>query len=244
MKLLIGQDVDEFSTIGGRIVGDYIRENPGKLLCFAAGDTPLGIYKELIQMQKRGEVDLSTMYYVGLDEWVGIGIETKGSCAQVMEDNFYGPAGIDGSRVRTFDGLSKDLERECQEISQWIEKRGKIALTLLGIGMNGHLGFNEPFVNPEKETLIVELDQVTAEVGKKYFQDTTVPKRGITVGIKALREAREVILVACGSKKGGILRKTLVDAPSIKVPSSLMQDHERLTIVIDKEAFQGMWGEE
>ena len=244
MRILIGRDYHAFSVLGASYIADFIRANPGRLLCFAGGDTPLGIYKVLIEMQARGEVDLNSMYYVGLDEWVGIGHETKGSCAQVMQDGFYGPAGIDPSKIRVFDGLCLNLEQECAEIHAWIAERGKIALTLLGIGMNGHIGFNEPFVDPSKETLVVDLDETTVEVGQKYFNDVACPAQGITVGIKRLIEADEVILAACGPKKSGILKRTLTDTPSIAVPSTLMQEHEALTIVTDKDAFRGMWRED
>jgi len=243
MRLLVGRDYDEFSAIGATCAAEFIRQNPGKLLCFAAGDTPLGIYKALIAMQTAGELDLGSMYYVGLDEWAGIGYETKGSCAQVMQDTFYGPAGIPPDRIRVFNGLASDLEKECQEINRWIEERGGIALTILGIGMNGHIGFNEPFVDPEQETLVVDLDEVTARVGKKYFDGASCPTKGTTVGIKRLKEAEEVILAACGHKKGEILKKTLVEPPTVAVPSSLMQDHDKLTVVADKSAFFAMWGE-
>jgi len=242
MNILIGQDFDEFSAVGAGRVAAFIRENPGKLLCFAAGDTPLGIYQALIAMQARGEVDLNSMYYVGLDEWVGIGYETKGSCAQVMQDTFYGPAGIEAGRIRVFNGLASDLEKECEDVNRWIAARGGIALTLLGIGMNGHIGFNEPFVDPERETLLVDLDEVTAEVGTKYFDGSSCPIKGITVGVKRLKEADQVILAACGEKKGGILKQTLVETPTIAVPSSLMQDHDQLTIITDTDAFRAMWG--
>ena len=168
MKILVGQDWNDFSVLGANYIADFIHANPGKLLCFAAGDTPLGIYKALIDIQNCGELDLSSMYYVGLDEWVGIGYETKGSCAQVMQDNFYGPADIDLSRIRVFNGLCSDLKQECDEINTWIEKKGKIALTLLGIGMNGHIGFNEPFVDPTKNTLVIDSDAFKSMFCKKY----------------------------------------------------------------------------
>ena len=241
MKLLIGQDFSEFSAIGAKYIADFIGANPERLLCLAAGDTPLGIYKDLVEAQKSGEVNLNSMYYVGLDEWVGIGYETKGSCAQVMQDTFYGPAGIDPGRIRVFDGLCSDLENECNEVDVWIEEKGKIALTLLGIGMNGHIGFNEPNADPGKETLVIKLDNVTAEVGKKYFGGADCPGLGITVGVKRLLEADEVVLTAVGAKKGEILKKSIVDKPTAAVPSSLTQNHRGLTVITDKEAFRAMW---
>lgn len=241
MKILVGRDYNEFSKLAAKHVAKFIRANPNRLLCFAAGDTPIGIYEELIKMQKCGELNLNTMYFVGLDEWVGIGYETKGSCAQVMQDFFYGPANIDTARIRVFDGLAADLEKECEQVDRWITEKGAISFTLLGIGMNGHIGFNEPGTDPERLTHAVELDEVTADVGKKYFDGAACPAQGITVGIKRLKEAEKIILTACGDNKGAILKKTLIEAPTTEVPSSLLQDHGDLTVVTDVNAFRAMW---
>ena len=244
MKILIGRDHDEFSEMGAKYVADFIRANPGKLICLAAGDTPLGIYKRLAEMQKRGEIDLNSMYYAGLDEWAGIGYETKGSCAQVMRDNFYGPAGIECGRMRVFDGLAADLEKECKQVSQWVKANGGVAFTILGIGMNGHIGFNEPNTDPEKDALVVDLDAVTADVGRKYFHGAACPVKGMTLGVKTLKAADEVVLAVSGSKKGNILRKTLTEGPSTAIPSSLMRNCSNLTVLTDESAFRAMWGTE
>jgi len=238
MKILVGKDYEEFAEIGAEYVADYIRKNPGKLLCLAAGDTPLGIYKNLIAKQTRGEVDLNLMCYVGLDEWVGIGYETQGSCAQVMEDNFYALAEIDRNRICVFDGLSSDLESECGKIERWINEHGGIALTLLGVGMNGHIGFNEPYCDTETDVAVVDLDEMTSEVGKKYFSGAACPTKGVTVGVKPLKSASEVILAVTGAKKGNILKKTLTEEPSNAVPATLLQNHPKLTVITDELAFK------
>lgn len=240
MKLLIGRSDKDFAEIGAQYIAKFIRGNPQSLLCLAAGDTPLGMYKRLVELQHQGEVDLNSVYYVGLDEWVGIGYETKGSCMQVMMDGFYGPAQIRPENMRVFNGLAENMEEECAQVEQWVADHGGIGMTLLGIGMNGHVGFNEPYTDPQKSIVLHDLDNVTEQVGKKYFDGKSCPTQGVTIGIRLLSGAKQVCLVASGAKKAPILRKSLMEDPTVAVPASLMQLHEQLTVIMDQEAFRAL----
>ena len=240
MKLLIGRSDKDFAEIGAQYIAKFIRGNPQSLLCLAAGDTPLGMYKRLVELQHQGEVDLNSVYYVGLDEWVGIGYEIKGSCMQVMMDGFYGPAQIRPENMRVFNGLAENMEEECAQVEQWVADHGGIGMTLLGIGMNGHVGFNEPYTDPQKSIVLHDLDNVTEQVGKKYFDGKNCPTQGVTIGIRLLSGAKQVCLVASGAKKAPILRKSLMEDPTVAVPASLMQLHEQLTVIMDQEAFRAL----
>jgi 6-phosphogluconolactonase/glucosamine-6-phosphate isomerase/deaminase len=239
MVLQVEKDDEGFAAAGACRLAVYIRQNPGRLLCLAAGDTPLGMYRALIELQRQGQVDLNTVFYAGLDEWVGLGPETKGACLQVMTEGFFGPAGIQAQRVRMFDGLA-DPGRECDAMARWVAGKGGIGLTLLGIGMNGHVGFNEPGADTGAQTLVVDLDPITQAVGKKYFSGGPCPTQGMTLGLALLRAAGAVILAAKGPQKGRILRQALAQDPCAQVPASLFQTHPDLLVVTDEAAFRGM----
>lgn len=236
MHMIITKEERVLAYKVAKKVAEFINGHPDELLCFAAGDTPLKVFDELIKMQKNGEVDLNSVYYVGLDEWVGLGIKTFGSCVQVMNDHFYAPAGISPERKRVWDGLAEDMDKEIDEMNQWIRMHGGISLTLLGIGMNGHIGFNEPNTGLQMGCIQVPLDDTTKSVSVKYFDSALDVKYGIGVGAGELKAAKKVILMASGEKKAHIVYKTLKEEPNPSVPSSLMIDHEGFEIYLDEQA--------
>lgn len=236
MRISTSPDYDSLSDAVAGHIADFAKANPGALFCFAAGDTPLGTLRRLVALQSANRVDLKSMYYVGLDEWIGLGYEDRGSCKQIMQDNFYGPAGIPADHMLVFDGLDGDLVGQAGRHLDFIARRGGIALTMLGLGMNGHLGFNEPGTSPEFEGGIVDLDATTREVGKKYFRKAYALERGITVGLKTLRAAREVLLVASGEKKAEIVRAACAGKLTPDIPASLIMDHPHLELFLDRGA--------
>jgi len=235
MKKIIAETYEELSRETSQRIAMFIRENPDSLVCFAAGDTPLGTYSELVKMQAAGEVNLSDVYYAGLDEWIGLGENDKGSCYQVMHDHFYNPARIPKERIHVFDGL-KDPQISCEQMNEWLAKRGKLGLTLLGIGMNGHLGFNEPNVPQASGAIIVPLDETTKTVSVKYFDKELPVSMGVTLGLSTLLAAREVLLIASGEKKAQLIRNTFNGTKNPANPASMLQGHPRLTLLLDREA--------
>lgn len=234
MVTIIGANYQEMSLFAAQNVAMFINENPGRLLCFAAGTTPMGMFEKLIQMQNEKLVDLSSVYYAELDEWVGLGYEDTGSCSQVMADNYYIPAGIPEERLHIFDGLDTDTEKQCNLMEEWINNHGGLGLAVLGIGMNGHIGFNEPKTTGVYGCFTVELDDVTKKVSVKYFSKTLPVEFGITIGWKMLKSANQVILIADGEKKAPIVKASLEGAITDKVPASLMQNHTNLMVILDK----------
>lgn len=196
--------------------------------------------KTLLEMQSEGMVDLSSEYYVGLDEWQGIDYKTKGSCSQVMRDHFYTPARIPEDRMRLWDGKTTNPEKECAEVDEWIVQHGGIGLVLLGIGMNGHIGFIEPGAPLDRNCMSVRLDGVTAEVGRKYFDGAACPEYGLTIGLPRLLQANKVILIASGRHKSSIVKRSIIDSPSPSVPASLLQQHEDLSICLDEDVWRNL----
>jgi glucosamine-6-phosphate deaminase len=236
LEIIIEADYKSLSSQAARRAAAFIRANPESLLCFAAGDTPLGMFEELLKMQKQNKVNLSSVFYAGLDEWLGLGYQDKGSCRQVMFDNYYTPAGIPAGRIAVFDGMDKDAAAQCRKMEQWIALRGGIGLAVLGIGLNGHIGFNEPNAPVEEGCFTVELDEVTKTVSKKYFNKTLPVQRGVTIGWKTLSGAKKIILLASGAKKAHIVEAAFTCEKNPAVPASLLQDHPDFTVILDKPA--------
>ena len=234
MNIIVTQDYDDLSYKAARHAAIFINNNPGALICFAAGDTPLGTFRELVVMHDRGEVDLSSVYYVGLDEWVGLGIDDAGSCIKVMHDAIYDF--VPKENVLMFDGLDPDTEGQCRKTEAWIEKHSGIGYTLLGIGMNGHIGFNEPGTPDVEGCFTVVLDDTTKSVSKKYFGKERPVTTGITIGWRTLYNTREAVLMANGKEKAPIAASALTGPCTPDIPASLFQNHPNLTVLLDKDA--------
>lgn len=235
MQITVFDTKEQLAQAVAEAVAAYVRANPGALMCLAAGDTPLAAYARLARMHRDGAVDLNAMRYVGLDEWVGLGRADAGSCRQVMFDGFYDAAGIDPRHILAFDGLNSDLAGQCRAVDARVAAHGGIGLTVLGIGMNGHVGFNEPGADPEANAHTVELDETTRRVGVKYFPDGKVPGMGITVGLGQLRAAGRILLVANGAHKAAIVARALRGAADPAVPASMLRNGN-LSVWLDKEA--------
>lgn len=235
MQIVVLDTIQEQNVRVAMDMAKYIRENPGSLLCLAAGDTPLGAYTELVKMQDAGEVDLNSVYYVGLDEWVGLGYETRGSCMQVMQDTFYGPAGIGDDHKAVWNGLADPYE-EIKRIEAFIRAHGHINFTLLGIGMNGHIGFNEPGTGLPEGGILVELDQTTKSVSVKYFDSALPVKQGLGVGAGELKKADVIYLMANEARKADIVSRIVNEPATDEVPASTIVDHSDITLYLDVAA--------
>jgi len=236
MNIIGKENYAAMSLACAQFIGGYIKKNPGKLLCFAAGDTPLGILQNLIEMQENGEINLASMYYAGLDEWVGLGYQDKGSCRQFMEDNFYNPAKIPVENICIFDGKA-DPDEQTKAVLAFIRNKGRIGMSILGIGMNGHIGFNEPGTSPDFEGGKILLSESSVSVGQKYFDKKYDLKYGVTLGIKTLVESDNVVLIASGEKKADIVSRSLKERENINYPASYLANHSNYHVFLDNAAY-------
>ena len=236
MNIVIKDNYTELASFAAEKIADYIKKNKDVLICLAAGDTMMGVFHELIQLDRQGKVKLSDAYYVCLDEWVGIGYETKGSCRQVLFDNFYTPANIPLDRISFFDGLNKDTVSECNKIADYILSHKGIGIAVLGVGLNGHVGFNEPYTKQNNVCITVALDRITKEISSKYFGKTTETEFGITISIDELMKSQEILLIANGENKAQIIYKTVNDMPSMAVPSTLLRTNKCFNLLLDRDA--------
>lgn len=236
MKIVIQKDYDAMCKAVADHIISYVQKKPESLLELPGGDTPLGIFKYIVEAAKNKTVDFSKCSFVSLDEWENLGYDTKGSCKQTLFDCIYKLLPIDiEKQVCFFDG-KEDLEKECKRVDQFIFDHGKIDIAVLGIGMNGHIGFNEPGVNEDQYCTIVPLDNVTQSVSVKYFGKQLNIEHGITLGMKHFFEAKEVILIADSVRKAEIVKKVVEGPQTREVPASLMQRVEGSMLFVDEEA--------
>lgn len=235
MKHLIYRNYDELSKKTAEMIGQVIMEKPNSLLCFPAGHTSLGTFDYLVNMKKSGILNFGNCIFVGLDEWVGLE-GPEGCCTEFMYKHLFDRLELRKDQIVFFDTNAEDLDAECKRIDQFVFSKGSIDVMFLGIGMNGHLGLNEPGVDPHKYCHITELDQVTSKVGQKYFDKNVQLSKGITIGIKHIMESKLVILQASELKKAEIIKKLMHQEPNSGLPATFLKNHSRAYLLLDAEA--------
>lgn len=236
MNTHIAPDYRQMSMQAAEMIIEHVNQKPDSLVCFAAGNTPLGTFSFLVEAARVGRVSFDRCRFISLDEWVGLSASDEGSCRQTLDRHLFEPCGINEQNVHFFNGMSEDLDAECKWMDDYIRANGTIDLLLLGVGMNGHLGFNEPGVDFELYSHVIDLDAVTKQVSVKYFLHQQNVQKGITLGIKHLMQASTVILVADGQKKADIIRKALHDEVSRDVPVTVLHQHHNVHIFLDEAA--------
>ena len=236
VKVTIYKNYDELSRTTADYVAAYVNNKPHSLLCFPSGETPGGTIDYLVQFAQQGKVDLSECHFVGLDEWVGVHEKNEGSCKYYLYSRLYTPLKIKEEKIIFFNALARNLDHECKRIDTWISTNGPIDIMLVGIGLNGHIGLNEPGVAMDSYSHHIELDPLTKSVAKKYFKQETILTEGITLGLKHLMESKVVILMASGIKKADIIYKAINEEVSNKIPATIIQKHPNSYVFIDKEA--------
>jgi glucosamine-6-phosphate isomerase len=213
-----------------------VKNNPAAVLCLAAGDTPRLAYQLIGEKAKSENINFSSCIFIGLDEWVGIPPENEGSCHYFLKKYLFDPLNISPANTHLFNALSDNLHHECTQMDAIISKVGGIDCMVVGIGMNGHIGFNEPGVSFDQTVHVIELDESTRLVGQKYFKQPVDLQKGITLGLQQLLSAKEAILMANGRKKAEIIKKAIEETIDPLVPASIMQLHHNGSVLLDKEA--------
>jgi len=211
-------------------------KNP--LVCVASGDSPAGLYRELVEKVKEGNTNMSGWYFVGLDEWMGMNGDDEGSCRFHLNQQFFDAAKIEKERICFFDGTSSNPEEECGHVENFIDQHGGIDVAILGLGLNGHIGMNEPGTSPALRSHLTKIDPLTQQVGQKYFTQPKNLSHGLTLGIKTIKEAKNIMLIVTGAHKASIVQKILEEEISEQLPASLLRNHPGLTIYLDKPASQ------
>jgi len=238
MKLLIAKNYDDLSKKASEIIADEIKKNPRAVLGLATGSTPVGTYKELVRLHKEQRLDFSKVVTFNLDEYYGLTPDNPQSYHYFMNDNLFNHINIDPKNIHIPDGTAIDIEFHCKLYDEEIEKYGGIDLQLLGIGPNGHIGFNEPDEKLVLNTHITDLSEETINANSRFFNSIDeVPKKAITMGIGSIMQAKRILLLANGKGKAEIIARLLNEnVVSTKIPASLLMLHHDVTIIIDKEA--------
>lgn len=219
------------------LIQSCLKQKPDALLCLPAGNTALGTYQELARMANSGELDISRARFVSLDEWVGLsGDAVEDDCTHFMMRHCYGPLHIQADHMTLFDPYAEDLDAECRRIDQVIFENGGIDFMMLGLGMNGHLGLNEPGADFHNYSHVMSLSDVTKSVGQKYFSRQTTLSGGITVGIQHMFDAKQVVLQVCGRHKQDIVRRMYTTGVTTELPGSVFQVLPTGSVIMDAEA--------
>ncbi|MEI9909424.1 MAG: glucosamine-6-phosphate deaminase [Bacteroidota bacterium] len=236
MELKIFEDYTKLSDAAATMVIECIKNKPGAILCFASGDTPKLACQLIAEMAKKENINLSKCFFIGLDEWLGIEPENTGSCHYFFQQYLFAPSGIDRSQVHLFDALATNAEEECKKMNRIIEEKGGIDLMVVGVGMNGHIGFNEPGTDIDSISHVALLDEITKNIGQKYFNQTVTINKGITVGLKQIMQAKKLLMMANGKKKAPVIKRAVEGEISIDFPAGLIRRHNNGILMVDTEA--------
>lgn len=232
MKLIQTSSYDTMSRQAANIISAHVILKPDSVLGLATGSTPIGIYKQLIDWHKKGDLDFSKTRTINLDEYCGLPPTHGQSYRYFMEQNLFRHINIKKQNIHVPNGTAPDLDEECARYDSLIKDLGGVDLQLLGIGHNGHIGFNEPNDIFDKSTHIVELKQSTIDANARFFASADeVPRRAITMGIQAIMAAKKILLAVYGAEKREIMERALHGPVTPQVPASLLQMHMDLTVV-------------
>ncbi len=237
MRLIQTKDYREASRQVANIISAQVILKPDSVLGLATGSSPIGAYQQLIEWYNKGDVDFSRVRSVNLDEYVGLAPSHEQSYAYFMHHNFFDFINIKPENVHLPDGLDPDAEGQGEKYDALIRSLGGVDLQLLGIGRDGHIGFNEPCGEFVKGTHCVELTQDTREANARFFGSIDlVPKTAYTMGILDIMQARRVLMIASGSSKAAILKDAFWGPVTPQIPASILQLHPDFTLVADEEA--------
>ncbi len=232
MKVVITESYEKLSRMAADIIAGAVREKPDCVLGLATGSSPVGTYRELIRRYKNGETDFSRVKTVNLDEYVGLAPDHPQSYRFFMDKNLFDSINIDKANTRVPDGLAADTAAFCEEYDAYIASLGGIDVQLLGIGVDGHIGFNEPGDCFIAGTHVAELDDSTIEANSRFFESRRdVPRTAITMGMKSILCAKKIVLIASGENKKNVLLEALHGDVTPKVPASVLQLHPDVTVI-------------
>ena len=240
MILTIADDYDDLSREAARRAAALLRDNPASAVIVATGETPMGMYRELAELKQQGAFDTSRLRIFQLDEYLGVGEDDERSLYGWMKRSFLDPLGIRDDQVVLLRGDAADPEEECRAFDRAVQQVGGLDLAILGLGMNGHLGFNEPPAAPDLPSRVVALSPESISGSARYWgPDDEVPKQALTAGMAQILTAKAALLLVSGERKRSILRDTLEGAISPDVPSSYLQGPGNVTVLADRDAARG-----
>lgn len=235
-SITLVDDPASFDEAGAALISSVIRSVPDASIVVATGRTPVGAYRLLAQEARAG-LDVSGLRVFQLDEYLGVGHEDERSLLGWMMRSFVTPLGISPDRVVSFDATGRDPPRSCRDYDAVVSSAGGFDLAILGLGPNGHIGFNEPPSDQTSITRVVRLSPESIASNRSYWDGHLVPDRALTAGLSLLLAARRVVLLVSGAAKRDILARTLRETPTPQVPASFLQQHPDVRVIVDRPAW-------
>lgn len=237
MKIIRTKNYAEMSKEASEYVSKAILKKKDLVLGLATGSTPEGMYEDLIYKTKQGEISFTDVTTFNLDEYIGLAEDHPNSYHYFMQENFFKHIDISKKNTHLPKGTAEDLEKECNRYEALIAEKGGIDLQILGLGTNGHIAFNEPGSSFKSPTSVVDLAQETLDANARFFNSVEeVPTQAVTMGIGSIMKAKEIILLVSGEAKAEALAKTINGEVTEDVPSTVLQNHPKVTIIADEEA--------
>ena len=235
MIIYEAKDYKDMSRKAANIISAQIIMKPNCVLGLATGSTPIGTYEQLVEWYHKGDLDFSKVTSVNLDEYRGLEKSNDQSYDYFMHQHLFDKVNIHPENVNLPDGMAEDAEKECKRYEELIRSLGGVDLQLLGLGHNGHIGFNEPGAAFEKETHCVNLTERTIEANKRFLASADdVPKQAFTMGIKTIMQAKKILVIASGEDKAEILKEAFFGPVTPAVPASILQLHNNVIVVGDQ----------
>jgi glucosamine-6-phosphate deaminase len=242
MRARVFPDYDAMSAAAADVVAQRLEERPSAVFMLPTGITPLGMYRRLVEMYRSGELTFTEATFFNLDEYLGLAPDHAASYHVYMKENFYGLVDADPARVFVPDGTAPDPEAECERYEAAIAEAGGIDVCVLGIGRNGHIGFNEPGAPFDSRTRVVQLSESTRKVNAGDFEADRAPERAMTVGMATIFESRDVLLLASGTNKAGAVAAAMEGDVSESVPASMLRSHPNASLFLDEDAASDLGG--
>ncbi len=241
MRIIRVKNYEELSRRAANLFLAQIAMKPDAVLGLATGGSPVGTYREMVAAYEKGDVDFSEVTTINLDEYRGIPKKHEQSYWYFMQEHLFEHVNVRADHIFIPNGEDQDGERACREYDQLIKRVGGIDMQLLGIGLDGHIGFNEPADCFEINTHLVNLTDSTIEANKRFFHSRDeVPKQAYTMGIRPIMQAKKVVMIASGQQKASILKKAFTGPVTSTVPASILQIHPDFTLIADEEALLEM----
>ncbi|MCZ8513479.1 glucosamine-6-phosphate deaminase [Paenibacillus filicis] len=237
MNILTFRSQEELNKAGAGIITGLVQTNPRAVLGLATGGTPVDIYEELVEAHRQQLVSFAKATTFNLDEYVGLDRNHPASYYSFMQEHLFGYVNAAPERCHIPDGMASSLEEECRRYDALLEQAGQIDLQLLGLGHNGHIGFNEPDHALRSGTHVVKLQEQTREANARFFdKPEQVPTHAITMGVGTILKAKMILLVVRGSDKAEIVARALQGPITTECPASLLQTHPHVVVLLDSEA--------
>ena len=238
MKILVVKDYAEMSRVAADCFAEVIASKPDCVLGLATGDTPIGMYDNLIAKYKEGKLDFSKTRSVNLDEYYPITPDNDQSYRYFMNEHLFNHVNIDKAKTAVPDGTAQDVEASCKAYEEQIDALGGIDIQVLGIGRNGHIGFNEPDAELIPFTHLTALTPSTIEANARFFaSEDEVPKHALTMGIQSVFKARKILLLVSGKNKAEAVKAMLTGNIRTTCPASLLCLHPDVTLICDEDAY-------